>query len=239
MRLLTTAISVGLLFAGTAAARADILFNTLGGANQIAHNLTTHEAAESFVADSTNLGEVQVDLAAASGASGSIVISIATDNGNAPGSITDIVYSIAASSVPTSETLYDFNNLPVSDLTAGSKYWLVISSGSGIVDLSTSAPSTGVATTQVVSNATDYWRGTISPGITSSLMLACVSSDNSCDAVQTAASAYTFSGAPPTVSTPPAPPTTTADSTDAPEPASVALLAAGLAGLGVVRRRKA
>ena len=110
-RLLTTMVSAGLFVAAAGAARAGVLFDTVGGANQVAHLVATHAAAESFVASSSNLGDVEVDLSAPAGSTGSIVISIASDSGNAPGTLLDTVYTLQVSAVPTAETLYDFNNL--------------------------------------------------------------------------------------------------------------------------------
>lgn len=209
--------SFALLLGFGAAAQASIIADTLdGNSGDSAKSLATKAAGESFIATTTSISEVEIDLARTS-TTGSVVITLDSNGSNAPGSVLDTIATITASSLPTTETLLDFYNLSVAGLTIGTTYWIEVAKSG------TTAPGVEAFTTTTASTAGSgltYWAGSGSAASTP-LMNMCVSSDDSCDGNAPSGS-YAFN-----------------ESTSTPEPASLAVLGAGMAGLGWVRRRRA
>jgi hypothetical protein len=213
-----------LLSAGlcTSAHATSILESTLGGASDSPKSLASLIGAESFVASGSGIGDIELALSRIGAANGSIVITIMTDNGtDKPGSLLDTVATLSENLIGTSEGIYDFYNLPIDNLTSGSRYWLeVAKSGSAAITTSayttTLAPVVGTASTTVAAGNTNYYAGS-GGGKTTPLMVACISTDNACDAGEQTI-AYSVNEA-------------------VPEPASMAILGTGLVSLGWSRRR--
>jgi hypothetical protein len=213
-----------LLSAGlcTSAHATSILESTLGGASDSPKSLASLIGAESFVASGSGIGDIELALSRIGAANGSIVITIMTDNGtDKPGSLLDTVATLSENLIGTSEGIYDFYNLPIDNLTSGSRYWLeVAKSGSAAITTNVYttalAPVVGTASTTVAAGNTNYYSGSGS-GKTSPLMVDCISTDNACDAGEQTIAYSVNEGVP--------------------EPASMAILGTGLVSLGWSRRR--
>lgn len=208
-----------------ASAHAGIIVNTIGVGGDTLKPLAGGASAESFIATSTGLGDIELALSKTSAAStGSVVITIRADTGsNKPSStVLDTIATVLEQNIPTgSESLFDFYNISLANpLTIGSRYFINVTyTGINSADVYTTAiaPSVGTASTVLAAGNTDYsYAG--GAGTTSSLMMICISTDGSC----AAANGAIYSSV----------------NTAAPEPASVAIVGAGLTGLGWVRRRK-
>ncbi|HEY4043865.1 MAG TPA: PEP-CTERM sorting domain-containing protein [Rhodopila sp.] len=202
------------------------IMDALSTAPDAAHALNVNSAAESFVADSRGIGDVELNLSETSTlTNGSVAITLRADNSNTPGASIDTIQQLNESQIPTTQTLFDFYNLPINNLVPGTKYWIEVAKPTGS-SVSTDSYST-LASNVITGNAattsnpgdTAYAVGTGS-GTISRLMTLCVSDDNSCDAANPVALADAF------------------NETAVPEPAGIAVLAAGLAGLAFVRWRR-
>jgi PEP-CTERM motif len=213
------------LSAGIAAtAHAAPILSTMGNVGDLTKSLST-VAAESFVlASGTGISEIEIALGRASAANGSIIITINSDNGsNKPGSVLDTVATLSESLIGTTEGFYNFFNLPINDLTAGVRYWVQVAKVGTVstsVYTTTAAPSpngAASASATIAAGNTNYYPG-LGPSKTSILEVMCLSADNSC--------ASTFAA------------TLSFDQTPTPEPASLAIVGVGLAGIGWIRRRK-
>jgi hypothetical protein len=205
------------LLALGASAHAAVISDTLdGSAGDTTKSLSSKAAGESFTADgSGNLGDLELNLAGTS-ASGSVVITLNANSGGTPGAVLQTIATVAASSIPAAETLYDFYNLPVTGLTSGDTYWIKVAK---------TATPTGIdafttATAATTGSGQIYWPGA-TPTSTALFLTDCVSSDNACDAANTPSAGYSFNQGAAT-----------------PEPSSVAILGAGLLGLGYFGRRR-
>jgi PEP-CTERM motif len=205
-----------LLMAFGASAHASIIANTLDGSTiDTPQSVSSKAKAESFLATTTGIGDIEVDLQK-TGGTGSIVITLNNNNISVPGSVVATIATITATSIPSSETLYDFYNLPIGGLTIGTTYWIEISHTGSSANAETFTDTTATPT----GSGLTYWSGS---GAATSLafMTVCVSSDNACDGDSPTGS-FAFN-----------------ESISAPEPASLAIVGAGTAGLGWVRRRRA
>jgi PEP-CTERM motif len=236
MRALRQTIAASMLFAGLcSAASAGVLVDTIGVGGDTLHSISSRAVAQSFVATGTGIGDVEIALGLTGSATGSILLTLSTDSLNAPGTVIDTVSSLAETNIPSNaETLFDFNNLPIDNLTAGSKYWLSVTKAGTIatdVYITTQAPAVGNPGKLGNPGDTDYWKG-VSTGLISPFLVICISDDNSCGAAH--AAAFTFGVAP----APPPAPTTTLSSSDVPEPATLTIMGIGMAGLGLIRRRR-
>jgi len=178
---------------------------------------------QSFIADSAGIGDVELELAKTGTTTGSLVITIETNNGGVPGTVVDTIATLPETSIPSTETLFDFYNIALTTpLTPTTEYWLDVTK-SGSVSSETFATTRGNAS--IATSPTSYYRGSGS-AVTNSSMAVCISDDNSCDATNVALAADSFNEAP--VSSP----------TNTPEPASLALIGSGLIGIGFARRLK-
>jgi hypothetical protein len=220
-----TLFVAGILLVGLSTpGHATIIVDTIGLGGDVGHSVSSLSTAASFTATGTGIGDVELELDRAAAASGSVVIAIASSIGNAPGPVVNVIYSLAESKIPlNTETLFDFNNLSVTNLSNGSVYWIEVTKSGTVstnVFITTGTPSVGAGETK-------FWTGTRTVG--TPLMALCVSDDNACDAVTSALSANSFDTPAPA---PPAAPEL------APEPASLALLMAGLASISLVRQAR-
>jgi len=222
--ILAGALSLGLC---SSAHATGILMDALSTMGNMPNGLNNSIAAESFVADSSGIGDIEMYLSEASSTTnGSIVITIRTDNSNKPSStIVDTIQTLSESQIPGSETLFDFYNLAINNLTSGTKYWIEVSKapGSSSVSADTYATPvaniiTGIASTGSSAGDTDYVVGT-GGGTTIKAMTLCLSDNDACDSINLAAAADSFNEA-------------------VPEPATAGIIGAGLAGLSWVRWRR-
>ena len=210
----------------TSAHASPILMNSWGNPSDIPKPLASIPGAESFVATSTGIGDVMVALSSSGTTSGSVLITVMSDNvspTNKPsGIVLDTIATLNESSIGTGEGLYDFYNLPIDNLTIGARYWVNVGK-TGIpavstnIYTSTAAPSVGVANLTLATGNTSYYPGG-GNGKISPLMVSCISTDNSCDATNTSFALSVNEAVP--------------------EPASIAVLGTSLIGLGWLRRRK-
>jgi hypothetical protein len=217
------------LFLGLcSAANATPLIDTVGLGGDATRTLNSiGSTAESFIADSTSIGDIQLELARTGATTGSVVVTLYSDNSDTLGSpiAGDAIQTVQESAIPGAESLFDFHNISLAtQLVAGTRYWVdVIKSGtvSSEVFTTTGTPVYGVGSTGMSTNPdnTTYYKGTSVPS-TSPLMAICISDDNSCETLNTASVSYNEGPA------------------ATPEPASAAIIGAGLAGIGFARRRR-
>jgi hypothetical protein len=217
-----TILASALLLGSQVSAHAE-LFNTIGVGGDTSRTISSGTSAESFVATSTGLGDLELELSKTNVAStGSVVITIRADTGTdrPAASVFDSVATISETLIPTTESLFDVYNIALTNpLTIGTRYFLeVTTTGSNSASIYTTpdAPTAGTASTSLVAGATDYsYSG--GAGITSTLLMACVSADSSCLSFNGGVAYDTIN--------------------EAPEPASMAILGTGLISLGWSRRR--
>jgi hypothetical protein len=209
--------AVAVLLGSTAMAHASPILDSIVASGETAKALGLRGAAESFVADSTGIGDVELQLQRTGTSTGSIVITLNANGTNAPGAVLNTIATITASTIPTTETLYDFYNLGITGLTAGTTYWIEVAKGStGTASVNT---FTNTATPAYGSANATYWAGSGS-ATTVPVLSTCVSDTNLCDVLHTPTVNYAFNQATPT-----------------PEPTTMAILGTGLVGLGWSRRR--
>jgi hypothetical protein len=209
-----TAVLAISLAMGSAAHAGTILVDTISSPETgiVSRSLNSQSYSQSFVADGSGIGDIELELAnSGQSATGSIVITLWTNNAGQPGSqLGSPLYVLPQSAITsTSEAIYDFYNISTTALTSGTTYWIKVSSSGTVATniVTNTVANIGTSLTNVFGARQDL-------GI-------CISDDNSCG--QTNVAAYSFNADPPPTNTP--------------EPASVMLIGAGLAGLGAVRRR--
>jgi hypothetical protein len=192
-------------------------------------SISTYAAGELFTANSTMLRDVEVELSTTGTTSGSIVVTIRNFVSNKLGTVVDTIATLSETVIPKTETLFDFYNISLAThLTIGNAYYISVGKAPGSAAISTSIyttaalPSTGTLGTSAGTgnngSFTDYAIGPTA-GITTKFMAVCVSDDLACRNAMPATLAYSFN--------------------EVPEPATVGILGAGLAGLGYLRRRHA
>jgi hypothetical protein len=231
-----SAIALGLSCSANASPIVDSLGNYISSSKtespaDALHSVASQVAAESFVATSTSLSDVEVLLQSTS-ESGSIVVTLWTNSGNDPGTQLDSIGTVQLSSIDTANpALVSFTNLgvtggKVTNLTVGTEYWIEVGTPNSPANGSTTNVLTttstyltyGVASTAGAATDTDYFHGT-GVGGTNPLMAVCIDTDGSCISLQTAS--VTMNETP---------------SSNTPEPASLAIIGSGLAVIGFLRR---
>jgi hypothetical protein len=232
-----TICTLALMLGASLSANASPIVDTLGNYNSstktlspsdTAHPIGTASYAESFVATSTALDDVELLLESTSG-NGSFVVTLYTNSSNAPGSSLDLIANVPSSLVDTaSPSLVAFTNLgatggEVTNLSVGTEYWVEVTAmggGSNTNVYSTTSSSivagTATAGTAGAPGTTDYYHGS-GAGVAAPLLAICVDADGTCASLQTAS--VTLNEAP---------------SSNTPEPASLAII--GLAAIGFLRR---
>jgi hypothetical protein len=181
--------------------------------------------SESFTTGSSGaVNDIVLALTKTTGASGSVVITLWSDNGSglsvpgsdAPGSLVATIGTVTSSSLTIGLKTIEFYT-PTLSLSANTEYWIQITKATGPTStigfyLNTSAPTIGGNATIASTSYPELFRsGTTNAAQPPELQL-CVSTDGSCAAVVAAA---------------------------APEPSALSILGFGIAvvGFGAHRRR--
>ena len=205
----------GAIAAGVDHAQANIMASTLysGGS----HQGLIAPVAESFVADQTGMvSEVQFEVST-SARSGSLVVTLMSDHAGPStllatlGRISLTTLGAATAGAETLVSLSGLQTIPGAfGLTPGQVYWLEFSANA----------STGIYLTNngTLVGPSQYWRN--GTEATLPLMQFCVSSDSACGALGQVFATGAAAGA------------------SVGEPGTIALLGAGMTGLGLARRRR-
>lgn len=220
-----------LLGLAVGSANATLLVSTSNTQTNFTGLNATTRLAQSFIAASTDLDNIYMWVSKGATSTGSIVITLRADNSGQPDAT--VLHSlggpIAESDLPGSKAIVELFDIGINDLTVGDRYWIEMNSDSagptasarwhfrtgfvGSTALTPIAPTTTMRSLNGVISTTSVFQVCASDGI----------------GVESNCSDQGFGQ-----------PFLSIDVTpeNAPEPMTIAILGAGLAGLGVLSRRR-
>lgn len=228
----TLSAAAVLLGLATASANATLLVNTapMTGTGSWGLNASAR-LAQSFIAASTDLDDIYLWMSKGPVTSnGSIVVTLRSDVANQPS--TSILHAlggpIAETALPNTKNIIELYDIGINDLVIGSRYWIEINSDAGGPTATArwyARNGSGTAALMPIAPATTFQFRTTSTNLTN-LFMVCASDgafeSQNCD-TQSFGQPYLSIDVTPE---------------NAPEPATIAILGAGLVGLGMMSRRR-